>query len=161
MGANELSAKIWREREMLEMLLFKLEEEQLLLTAGKSRWVGHASREVEQVMAKLRDIALERTLVTAALAEEWGFADDATLRTIAGTAPEGAWRDIFTAHLLALTELTDQIREVRDTNEQYLRAAVRGVQETLAGADAAPAMYDARGTTEPAPSLSLIIDESL
>ena len=40
MGANELSALLWRERELLELLSFKLEEEQLLLTAGKSPlWV--------------------------------------------------------------------------------------------------------------------------
>lgn len=31
MGANELSALLWRERELLELLVFKLEEEQLLL----------------------------------------------------------------------------------------------------------------------------------
>ena len=33
MGAHELSAMLWHERELLELLVFKLEEEQLLLTA--------------------------------------------------------------------------------------------------------------------------------
>ena len=50
MSVNELSAVLWRERELLELLTFKLEEEQLLLAAGRSRWVSHASREVEQVL---------------------------------------------------------------------------------------------------------------
>ena len=54
MGVNELSAVLWRERELLELLTFKLEEEQLLLTAGKSRWIEHATREVEQVLERLR-----------------------------------------------------------------------------------------------------------
>jgi len=46
MAASELSAQLWKERELLELLLFKLEEEQLLLIAGKSRWISHATREV-------------------------------------------------------------------------------------------------------------------
>ena len=44
---NDVSTVLWRERQLLELLVFKLEEEQLLLTAGKVRWVNHASREVE------------------------------------------------------------------------------------------------------------------
>ena len=40
MGANELSMQLWRERELLEMLLFKLDEQQLLLAAGRTREAG-------------------------------------------------------------------------------------------------------------------------
>ena len=72
MSATELSALLWRERELLELLIFKLEEEQLLLTAGKSRWIQHATREVEQVMNLLRESALGRTVAVAALSLEWG-----------------------------------------------------------------------------------------
>ena len=50
MGANDLSTFLWHERELLELLIFKLEEEQLLLTAGKTKWLQHATREVEQVV---------------------------------------------------------------------------------------------------------------
>src|SRR5213080_171662 len=35
MGLAELSSILWRERDMLELLLFKLEEEQLVLAAGR------------------------------------------------------------------------------------------------------------------------------
>src|SRR4051812_39244560 len=44
MALTEVSNVLWRERELLEMLLFKLEEEQLLLTAGRTRWLPHATR---------------------------------------------------------------------------------------------------------------------
>ena len=70
MSATELSALLWRERELLELLIFKLEEEQLLLTAGKTRWIQHATREVEQVMNKLRESGLSRTVAVAELALE-------------------------------------------------------------------------------------------
>lgn len=160
-GVNELSAMLWRERELLELLLFKLEEEQLLLTAGKSRWVGHASREVEQVMNRLRDAALGRSVEVADVATEWGCPEDASLREIIGAAPAGPWQDIFTAHLAAMTELTGQIREVRDVNEQFLRTAVRGVQETLAGVETVSGTYDASGSAHHAESSSLLFDEKL
>ena len=63
MGAHELSALLWRERELLELLVFKLEEEQLLLiTAGKARWLQFATREVEQVMERVREAGLARTV---------------------------------------------------------------------------------------------------
>ena len=95
MAANELSALLWKERELLELLLFKLEEEQLLLIAGKSRWISHATREVEQVIERMRAVGLARTVEVAALAEEWGIGPDATLRELVAAAPDGIWSDIF------------------------------------------------------------------
>ena len=51
---------------------------------------------------------------------------------LAAAAPEGAWAEILTAHLTALTRQTALIKELRDSNEQYLRTAVRSTQESLA-----------------------------
>ncbi len=145
MGVNELSAVLWRERELLELLTFKLEEEQLLLTAGKSRWIEHATREVEQVLDRLRAAGLERTVEVAVVAEEWGTHGETPLRELVDHAPDGPWADIFSSHLRAMTELTRQIKQLRDENEQFLRAAARSTQETLATVSADPATYDARG----------------
>lgn len=147
MGANELSALLWRERELLEMLLFKLEEEQLLLTSGRSRWIQHATREVEQVMERLRSAGLARSVEVAELAKQWGTAEDATLRDIAALAPDGPWSDIFASHLRALTEVTDEIRAVRTSNELFLRQAMRSTQETLATASSDSGTYDSAGST--------------
>ncbi|MBN9631035.1 flagellar export chaperone FlgN [Leifsonia sp. TF02-11] len=133
MAASELSAQLWKERELLELLLFKLEEEQLLLIAGKSRWISHATREVEQVMERMRDAALARTIEVSVVAEQWGLSPEATLRELAAGAPDGIWSDIFASHLTAMTELTGQIADVRDTNERLLREAARSTQETLNG----------------------------
>jgi hypothetical protein len=146
MAVNELSAVLWRERELLELLTFKLEEEQLLLTAGRSRWIDHASREVEQVLERLRSVALERSMESAAVAAEWGTPSDAPLRDIVDAAPDGPWGDILAAHLTAMIELTAQIGALRDENERFLRAAARATQETLAGTVGAANTYDERGT---------------
>jgi hypothetical protein len=53
-GLADLSSILWREREMLELLLFKLEEEQLVLASGRGRWLVHATREVEMVLDHIR-----------------------------------------------------------------------------------------------------------
>jgi flagellar biosynthesis/type III secretory pathway chaperone len=160
-GANELSALLWREREMLELLSFKLEEEQLLLTAGRSRWVQHATREVEQVLQRLRSTGLARSVEAASLAREWGVDEDAPLRELVAHAPAGPWSDIFSGHLQAITQLTAQIKGLRDENEQFLRAAARSTQETLAGVTLDPTTYDSTGASGGVMSGSRLVDRTL
>ncbi|MEO6945007.1 MAG: flagellar export chaperone FlgN [Lacisediminihabitans sp.] len=161
MSANEVSALLWRERELLELLLFKLEEEQLLLTAGKSRWLSHATREVEQVMDRLRAAGLTRTVEVATLAEEWGGGENSSLRELAANAPDGPWREIFSGHLKAMTELTGQIKELRDVNERFLRAAVRSTQETLATLAPEAGTYDSSGASGIASTDARLFDQRL
>ena len=42
MALSDVSNILWRERQLLELLVFKLEEEQLVLAAGRTRWLAHA-----------------------------------------------------------------------------------------------------------------------
>lgn len=146
MAIHDLSAQLWHERELLDLLTFKLEEEQLLLTAGKTRWISHATREVEQVLERLSAAGLARAVTAAAVAAEWGLPEEATLRELAAGAPEeGPWSEILAAHLKAMTEQTAVIRQLRDANAQFLRAASRSTQETLADVTSMAKTYDARG----------------
>ncbi|XAS64619.1 flagellar protein FlgN [Pseudarthrobacter sp. So.54] len=149
MAIHELSALLWRERELLDVLTFKLEEEQLLLTSGKSRWLPHGTKEVEQVLAHLSQASLARTIEAAVVAETWGLPTDVSLGELAAAAPQGAWSEILSAHLSAMTKQTALIKELRDSNEQYLRTAVRSTQESLADLrpTAAAGTYDAHGKT--------------
>jgi hypothetical protein len=158
MGAQELSTLLWRERELLEILMFKLEEEKLLLTAGKTRWLPFATREVEQVIERLRENGIERAMELAALGQEWGTGDDPSLRAVIAAAPTEAWRDNFTGHLIALSELASSIAELRDANVQYLRAAARVTQETLATMTPEAGTYDARGQAGDGPSTAHLFD---
>lgn len=160
MGATELSALLWRERELLDLLLFKLEEEQLLLTSGRSRWIPHATREVEQVMERLRSAGLARSVEVAELARLWGAPEDSTLRGLAAAAPEGPWSQVFASHLAALTEITDEIKAVRTSNELFLRQALRSTQETLAAAAPESGVYDAAGATGPSRAAARLFDKN-
>ncbi|WP_267425458.1 MULTISPECIES: flagellar protein FlgN [unclassified Curtobacterium] len=161
MSVNDLSAVLWRERELLEMLTFKLEEEQLLLAAGRSRWVSHASREVEQVLARLRTTGLERSAQSAAVAEEWGVDPDAPLREVVAAAPAGPWGEILASHLQAMLELTTQIGALRDENDRFLRTAAQSTEETLAGDVGDTATYDASGVSGRPAGEARLFDGSL
>lgn len=161
MGAHELSALLWRERELLDLLMFKLEEEQLLLAAGKTRWIPFATREVEQILERLREAGVERAIEVSAVAEEWGVEEEATLREIIAAAPTEAWRENFGGHLRALTELTAQIGEIRDSNVLMLRAASRMTQESLAGLNPDAGTYDQSGTAATAAAPAHLFERNL
>jgi hypothetical protein len=161
MGTHELSASLWRERELLELLVFKLTEEQLLLTSGKARWLQYATQEVEQVMNKLRTAGLARSIEVSSLAEDWGVDENSTLRELTVHSTDDTWRDILTAHLVAMTELTREIQELRDLNVQYLRVAIRSTQEALAHDGSTSGTYDAKGVTETSLATARVFDLNL
>ncbi|MCQ9162492.1 flagellar protein FlgN [Arthrobacter sp. STN4] len=160
MGPEELTNLLWRERELLDLLVFKLDEEQLILQSGKTRWLDHATREVGHVMDRLRAASLERAAVASAVAQAWGLAEDATLQDLATAGADGPWGDILSAHFAALTTQVDQVRSLRDTNLQFLRAGLRSAQETIAGLVPDAGTYDHLGHTNQDPG-SRFLDRSV
>ena len=150
MPATQLSKLLWREPELLELLVFKLETKQLLLTAGRTRWVQHATTEVAAVLEQLHEVDLARAVTSAELAESWGLAEDARLSDFATrAAPDGPWGQIFTSHLSAIVELTGQVKAARDAASQLLATASMSAQESLANFTSTAGTYDARGQAGP------------
>lgn len=145
MGANELSMQLWRERELLEMLIFKLEEQRLLLEAGAMRWIHFATREIEQVLERLRESGLGRDVEVATVAREWGASESATLAELTEAAPTAAWRQVFADHRRELVSRMAEIRQLKDANETHLRTAGRAVAETLAGLESSTGEYTTSG----------------
>ena len=72
-GLSDLSSILWREREMLELLLFKLEEEQLILASGRGRWLAHATREVEVVLDQIRRTEVVRAAEVEVIGAQLGL----------------------------------------------------------------------------------------
>src|SRR5690348_6962066 len=60
MSLPDLAAVLWRQRELLERLSYRLECEQLLLAAGRARWLSQATSEVEALLAELQVVELQR-----------------------------------------------------------------------------------------------------
>jgi hypothetical protein len=137
--------QLLREREMLELLLFKLDEQQMLLATGRNRWIRHSVNEIERVLSAMPTVALSRDTLVVAVADEWGVPDATTLGELIDAAPTEAWREVLTGHLSTMRALATEIDEMKQVNEQRLRSAIRVTQETIAGLGAPTGEYTPAG----------------
>jgi FlgN protein len=131
MGLREVSAILWRERHLLELLLFKLDEEQLVLAAGRSRWLARATREVEMVLEEIRQTELERAVEVSRVAVDLGLPAGASLRQLSEAAPP-PWQGMLIEHRQAFLSLTDEITVLVQTNRELLLRGQKAVREVLA-----------------------------
>jgi hypothetical protein len=168
MGLREVSAILWRERHLLELLLFKLDEEQLVLAAGRTRWLPRATREVEMVLEEMRQTELERAVEVSRLAVDLGLPAGASLRQLADAAPE-PWEGILTEHRQAFLTLTDEVTALVQTNRELLNRGQKAVRDVLAsigdGRIEVGAGYGERsalpGSVASSPGRPFLIDEAL
>lgn len=159
-----LSTILWKQRQLLDLLQFKLEEERLLLANGPAKWVAHATREVEMVVDKLRQAELARAATVAGLAGRLGLPADATLQALADTV-EAPWQEIFASHRQAFLQATDEISRLAETSRELAtsqRDATRQAINWLAGrSDEPPVTYGASGSTERRRAAHLLFNEAL
>jgi hypothetical protein len=157
---SELSSVLWRTRELLELLLFKLEEEQLLLAAGPSRWLAHATREVEVVLEALRTGEVARATHSQAAALALQLPPNASLAEIAAAAPE-PWSDLLQDHRRAFLTLTGEITALAATNKEMLTAGQRAAREALLVVAGTEETYGPQGRTVAGARRPSLIDEAL
>lgn len=160
MGLSELSGVLWRERQLLELLLFKLEEEQLILTSGRTQWLGHATREVETVLDQIRTAELGRSVEADDVARQVGVPEGSSLRLVAQAAP-APWDDLLLEHHEAFVQLTEQIKALAEGNRDLLATSHRAAQETLMNLQESVQTYDPRGTATAAGGSVRLLDEAL
>ena len=105
---RDVSNILWRERNLLELLAFKLDSERLLARAGRTRWLARADHEVEMVLGELKAVELERGIQVQALVDELGLGTEPTLQAFADRVPT-EWAGIFADHRRALLELARDV----------------------------------------------------
>jgi transposase len=161
MALSDVSNILWRERQLLELLVFKLEEEQLVLAAGRSRWLLHATREVENVIEEIKRNELERAVLVADAGRELGLSGSPTLRELAGLTPT-PWDGIFAEHRRALLSLAQEIEAITRSNRELLQRGHQAAREAIAAIGEIDIdAYDSRGSL-PDRSLALrIVDEAI
>lgn len=160
MALSQLSDVLWSERHLLELLLFKLEEEQLVLTSGRTRWLGHATREVETVLDQIRDAELGRAAEADAVARELGLDEGASLLELSQHAP-APWDELLRAHRDAFVTLTSEIGDLADGNRELLAMSHRATQETLLSLQETAGTYDGHGQSATTPDRSAqLLDRS-
>ncbi|MGE3621019.1 MAG: flagellar protein FlgN [Acidimicrobiia bacterium] len=161
MGFDEVSTVMWRERRLLEVLLFRLEEEQLLLAAGRTRWLSAATADVELVLDEIRTVELGRSVLVDELAEHLGLGPSPSLRELVRAAPE-PWRTIFEEHRGAFLALTDEIVGLAQANRDLVSRGQRAAQELLASMDEHRLdLYGPEPPGQPRAASPLLVDEVL
>src|ERR671933_631929 len=73
MSLPDLAAVLWRQRDLLERLVYRLECEHLLLAAGRTRFLALATAEVEELLGELRVLELQRSEAADRVAAEVGL----------------------------------------------------------------------------------------
>lgn len=140
MGADELSASLWRERRQLELLLFRLETQLLHLNMNKSQWLEFTAEDLNAVLDTLRFETLARNVEAAAVAAEWGISEQATLPHLTAAAPAGIWAQLLDEHRFEMTILLLHIESAREANLGALRSMMEGPSaDTEAAASPEPA----------------------
>jgi hypothetical protein len=135
---EELSRLLWRQRRLIETLLFKLEIERLLLATGKIRWLDAATVEVSTVLDHIRSEDLAReALPLALIRRELGLGPDATLTDIVGAAPE-PWGEIYRDHQTALLSYLGEVETAAASNRELLHRGLRSTQAFLASLNTTP-----------------------
>jgi flagellar biosynthesis/type III secretory pathway chaperone len=127
---QHLSTLLWREQELLDLLLFKAEEKQYLILTGKTRWLARIAHEIEVVLDQLRNLEVERAATTEALAERLGIESNPSLRTLADAAP-APWNDLLAKHHEALLVLVTDLRSLSDANRDLIEGGLSAIGDAL------------------------------
>ena len=158
---TELSNILWRQRRSLEALLYKLEVQQLLLTAGRTRWISTAANDVEDVLTKIRSVELSRAVQAATVAAELGMPHpEPSLKELTEIAP-APWDAILRDHQEAFLAMTAEVDELTKHNKELLNRGYQATREYLAALNGPSGtdIYSARGTAETFGSKSHVLDQ--
>lgn len=157
---SEVSHVLWRQRALIETLLYRLEVQQLLLSAGQDRWVAKAADEVENALADIREQELVRAAVVERSAQALGLARSSTLSALRDAAPE-PWDEILGDHQTTFLTLVAEAEELTRQNRELLN---RGLVETrmlfqmLGAGSAAPDGYSKEGRSTHSWRLPTLVD---
>lgn len=132
MGMEDLSLVLWRERELLETLLYKLEVEKLVLATHSTQWLAAAAREVELVLETVRETELLRAVAADAAAASLGLASNPSLRALADAVGD-PWHTILMDHHKAFVACTRDLVDTAAANRELLTAGQRTAREVFLG----------------------------
>jgi len=103
MALKDVSQALWAERELLEQLLFKLEEERALVRSGNTRWINRCIEEIRTVMVRLEEAEEARRELWIDVAHQLGLDSEASLKDLISRMAF-PWDSIFNEHQRALSQ---------------------------------------------------------
>ncbi len=161
MDYQHLSTLLWREQELLDLLLFKAEEKQYLILTGKTRWLARIAHEIEVVLDQLRTLEVERSAATEQIASRLGLAGNPSLRQLAEAAP-APWSDLYAKHHENLLTLVTELRSLSDANRELIEGGLAAIGNVLSSTRTPSAgTYGATGRTADGSSRAVTLDGAL
>ncbi len=157
---EDLSLILWRERELLETLLYKLEMEKLVLASGSSRWLATSAREVEGILESIRETELLRAVVADEAAASIGMAANPSLRALAEAVDE-PWRSILLDHRAAFVQYSREIMEIAASNRELLTTGQQAARDTFLGLTETADSYSHTGTAVVDDQRHRLLDRSI
>jgi hypothetical protein len=153
---HELSALVWDLRQHLEVLVYRLEVQQLLLAASRTTHVARAIADVEETTALIASLETDLARAAAASAKLHDVEPLTTLESLAEVCDQEHGFSLKD-HRTALVTLGSQVEELVRSNKDLARKVMqaREVISTLAPqADTYSATGAPAQTTRPALKLN-------
>lgn len=158
---EKLSLILWQERELLEKLLYRLEVEQLVMSTGQTRWLAHATRDVESVLEELRGTEILRAVAADEAAASVGLEPAPSLSELVERSAE-PWKHILADHRDTFASLVSEITRLAEANKTLISAGVLAVRDVLLGLGGEPKTYAPDGSVVAAKNTrSTLLDRSL
>ena len=160
MDYQHLSTLLWREQELLDLLLFKAEEKQYLILTGKTRWLARIAHEIEVVLDQLRTLEVERAAATERSRPARPGANP-SLRQVADAASP-PWNDLFAKHHEALLVLVTDLRSLSDANRELIEGGLAAIGDALLSVKTSPpAPTASTGRTDDGSHRAVTLDGAL
>jgi hypothetical protein len=139
-----LCTRLWLERDLLEQLLFKLTEVQLVVGSGSTRWLNKADDEARHALVALQDTEVARAVAVEDLIRRCNVGSDSTLRELIAIAP-APWDSLLSDHCDELRNLALSIDAAANENRRRLQLGLDTTREALERVTSIRETYDARG----------------
>jgi len=157
MGLNALVVCLFEESEALEHLAFKLEQEQLVLVAGKPRLLARNSAEFEQAVKALDVVSRRREQLVETAAAELGLPTTTTLAALAETAQDEDERRVLGERRRVMLGQVARISDLCARNREILARNLAATTDALALLGDSPS-YTAMATTTVGAPRSRMLD---
>jgi hypothetical protein len=129
---EELVELLGRERELLDVLVFRLVELRALLVSGEGRYLAWAAEEVEDATAAVRGAELNRALLVSRIAESRDALDEELTLAVLVDLADPPWRALLQDHRSALAVLAAEVDDQASAVRRLARTTTDSVAALLA-----------------------------
>ena len=143
-GCEDLLACLAEEEKALEHLLFKLREQNMVLTSGEHRWLAASTSEVEAAVRALTAAGERREAVAQSVHAAHGLPAGANIRTLAERVKDELVCQQLHQRQRSLRNVLDQVRRCSRQNREMLAHGLAATNDALTLLGNVPT-YDSAG----------------